>query len=109
MSADPIYNYVKGKGWVVNHTDSFVTELRNGKEVTCYYRRPEIGEWYTDFGHWSFGYATEDGKLNAKGIKHINTCTYGYRHDGSHEEGFGWQVGMRYLDDVVYVTIVPND
>ncbi len=104
--SEPILTFVRGEGWVYDNAD-FVTTLGNGKEVNCYYRKPVIGEWYTNFGKPG-EYAKEDGTLNAKGMNHINTCTYGYNNDGTISKNWeGWREHSSYEEGSVYVVIVP--
>lgn len=99
---EPTLEYVKGKGWVYDYTESFVTKLANGKEVTCYYRRPQVGEWYTNFGAPGITYTTVEGRLTDAALRHINGCLYGYGYGR-----FGWREGERYDEGHVYVTIIP--
>lgn len=49
--SEPVYSFVKGKGWIASVDRSITRELtRHGKRyrVTIYDRRPEPGELYTN-------------------------------------------------------------
>lgn len=106
---EPILIYKRGAGWVYEPSADFTTHLRNGKIVDCYYRKPVHGDWYTNFGTRALGYVDDDGKVNERGMTHINTCNYGYRFDLSIEKDFGWHSDTFYEENAIYVVIVPRD
>lgn len=44
--AEPIYEFVKGEGWVVRNTESAVVTMRCGTVVRIEKRTPQRGEYY---------------------------------------------------------------
>jgi hypothetical protein len=40
---EPIYEYVKGQGWILNHVESFELELYDGR-AKFEFRKPNLGE-----------------------------------------------------------------
>lgn len=52
MTEEPIYQYIKGQGWVV--TSGLVVKDRNGKMIRLEKRPPKDGEY------WFSGYGTDE-------------------------------------------------
>lgn len=46
MTEEPIYTFVKGKGWIVTNTES-ITITMGGKLYSLEHRKPEIDEYYS--------------------------------------------------------------
>ncbi len=46
MMTKPVYEYVKGQGWVANSTFSEILTMSCGTRVTIELRAPEVGECY---------------------------------------------------------------
>lgn len=50
---EPVYEYIKGQGWVANGCESVHVVFKNGRSATIYNREPKDGEDHTSIGKGS--------------------------------------------------------